>query len=388
MLEFRESPRNVTLPAIQLEQPVGKFFICSIPALALYEICKFDIRKMSQSEGIDEFLGIQREVNPKRLSEIKHYITTQDATFPTAAIIAVDERCCAFAPLAADPRMGVITLSNYLDKDDANNDILYRDIAKVLDGQHRIKAFENGCAQTFELNVAIFVGADIATQAEIFSTVNLAQTKVNKSLVYDLFSMAKTRSPEKSAHEITVLLDRRHDSPFHQLIKRLGVATSGRIGETLSQATVVRGILSHITKDVLVDREIGKRQREWAFKSGDEYRFIFRYSFVKGEDDKIFLNILNYFKAVKDKWPKSWADRGTGNILVRTNGYLAFMRFMRPAVLSYDVRPNLVPKEHFEALMSKIDLPDGSFTTDNYPPGTSGETRLYRDLLDKSGLPE
>ena len=85
--------------------------------------------------------------------------------------------------------------------------------------------------QSFEVNVAIFIGVDIADQAAIFSTVNLAQTKVNRSLVYDLFEYSKTRSPEKTCHDVAVLLDRVPESPFFEKIKRLGVATEGRFGE-------------------------------------------------------------------------------------------------------------------------------------------------------------
>lgn len=212
------------------------------------------------------------------------------------------------------PRGSKLTLSNSMDLENPDNDILYRDIAKIIDGQHRVKAFEEGFIDNFEINVSIFVGADVATQAEIFSTVNLAQTKVNRSLVYDLFSLAQTRSPEKSAHEITVLLDRREDSPFHKRIKRLGTATEGRFGETLSQATVVKGILSHITKNTL--------------------------------------------------------------------------RFIKPVILSYATEPKLVPRSHFEMVLSKIRkvFTDDQFTTETYPPGTSGESKLYQDLMQESGL--
>jgi DGQHR domain-containing protein len=387
MLDIVESSKSVEVPAIKLEQPVGIFFVCVMKATDLFDIAKFDIRKITEREGIDDFLGIQREVSPKRLKELKHYITTTDATFPTAIIIAVDERCCKFSETTKNSAIGTLTLSNYLDPTkNRNNDILYRDIAKIIDGQHRIKAFEDGHNNDFNLNVAVFVGADIATQAEIFSTVNLAQTKVNSSLVYDLFSLARSRSPEKTAHEITILLDRRQDSPFRGLIKRLGVATNGRFGETLSQATIVRGILNHITNNVLVDREIGKRQKSWAFRPGDELRYIFRYNFVKNEDEIIFLNILNYFKAISDRWPNSWRNSGLGNILPRTNGYLAFMRFLRPVILNHSTKPGIVPLEYFNKILATVDLADESFISKTYPPGTGGESKLYNTLIEKSGL--
>ncbi len=55
----------------------------------------------------------------------------------------------------------------------------------------------------------------MAQQANIFSTVNLSQTKVNRSLAYDLFALAASRSPQKTCHDIAVALDRGKNSPLN-----------------------------------------------------------------------------------------------------------------------------------------------------------------------------
>ena len=116
----------------------------------------------------------------------------------------------------------------------------------------------------------------------LFSIVNLAQTKVNRSLVYDLFSLARSRSPEKTCHEVVVALDKMDESPFHHRIKRLGVATEGRFGETLSQATVVKGILPYITNDPLADRDIGKRFGFWDQSLARDFNKRIFYEFFAG----------------------------------------------------------------------------------------------------------
>jgi hypothetical protein len=67
----------------------------------------------------------------------------------------------------------------------------------VIDGQHRIAGLEKFTGAHFEVMTAIFVGIDISDQAYIFATVNLEQTKVRKSLAFDLFELARTRSPYK-----------------------------------------------------------------------------------------------------------------------------------------------------------------------------------------------
>lgn len=89
-----------------------------------------------------------------------------------------------------------LTLNSFESPSEDENRIEYNEIASVLDGQHRIERLKaSSSIEDFEINVSIFIDIDIADQAYIFSTVNLAQTKVNKSLVYDLFGLAKKRSP-------------------------------------------------------------------------------------------------------------------------------------------------------------------------------------------------
>ena len=233
-----------------------------------------------------------------------------------------------------------------------------------------MKAFEDIQGLVFQINVAVFVGVDDATKADIFSTVNLAQTKVNKSLVYDLFSLQKSRSSEKTCHEIVVALDEMEESPFYQRIKRLGSATEGRFGETLSQATVVKGLLPYITDDALTDRDIGKRFGFWDPTSPDEARKrIFRPFFEKQQDEKILANVLNYFCAIRDKWPNAWKSTGTGNIINRTNGFNGFMRFLRPAYLNFTNEPAVVSRKQFASLFGKIQLAEEEFNPETLYPG-------------------
>ena len=257
----------------------------------------------------------------------------------------------------------------------------------------------------FEIPVSIFVGADDATEAMIFSIVNLAQTKVNRSLVYDLFSVATARSPEKTCHEIVVALDRMEESPFRNRIKRLGVATETpvelssegrsevkyerRFGETLSQATVVKGILPYITNDPLADRDRGKRFGFWdPALVRDVHKRIFYEFFQKNEDVKILDILLNYFNAIRARWPTAWAKTGTGNIINRTNGFNGFVRFLRPAYLSCTSEPRVVSQEEFEKIFGRVRLADDDFNPQRFLPGSSGSTNLFNTLIEQSGTPK
>lgn len=59
-------------------------------------------------------------------------------------------------------------------------------------------------------------------KAYIFSTINSNQTKVDKSLIYDLFDLSKTRSPFKTAHYIARNMNTETNSPFKNKLKMLG----------------------------------------------------------------------------------------------------------------------------------------------------------------------
>jgi DGQHR domain-containing protein len=183
--------------------------------------------------------------------------------------------------------------------------------------------------ETFDVPVTIFVGADISDQAHIFATVNLEQTKVNKSLVYDLFSLARTRSPQKSCHNIAVALDRDEKSAFYRRIKRLGFATEGRIFEPITQATFVEALMPYISSAPKKDRDLLLREESLQKVYGDElFKLPFRNLFIDKQDLLITEIISNYFDAVRTRWPDAWDESGRGMMLNRTNGFRALMRFL------------------------------------------------------------
>jgi DGQHR domain-containing protein len=389
---INEDPRSVVVSALRIRQPIGDIYVGSIPAKTLVEITDFDIRALVEERGIDSYLGIQRELDPKRVREIAQYVRGPDATFPTAVVLAVPERCVTIeSPCDADDRFVRMTLANYpVENSDPEEAILYRNIAKVIDGQHRLKGLEGYDGDDFDVNVSIFIDADIADQASVFATVNLAQTKVNKSLVYDLFELSKSRSPEKTCHSVVVALESTESSPLFRKVKRLGKATVGRYTETLSQATVVTGILQYICKDkiqIIKDRQIGRRGGTFGPASTEDAdRLVLRPFFVEGRDVELTNLIWNYFEAVQRRWPEAWASNGTGMMLNRTNGYDGLMKFFRRAYRHFAAPGAMVGVDQFASLFSKVDLADADFNPQNFPPGSSGAAALNKLLLEKTEI--
>ena len=376
---------------MRVSQPIGDFYVGKMTARDLVDISWFDVRRLAGDSELDQYLGIQRRLSAQRVREIEKYVRLSDATFPTAVILAVEGRCTELRSMdeAQCPETFFwMKLRNQ--PDGVNNDetVLFKGIARVLDGQHRISGLKESALEldTFDVNVCVFVDADIADQASIFATVNLAQTKVNRSLVYDLLSYSRTRSPERTCHAVTVTLDRLETSPFCGRIKRLGVSTEGRFGEVLTQATVVRAILPYITNDVLKDRDIGKRLGRWRRDEGyDRERLMFRDWFVEEKDEQIAQQVMHYFEAVRRRWPGAWESTNRGNMLPRTNGFRAFISFLRPAYNALKDE-QFVKMSRFLELFQSVELVDDDFNTQRYIPGSAGERSLFRDLVEQTEI--
>ena len=403
-----EHGSKVRVQCLPVIQPIGTFYIGTIDAADLVDIAWADIRRIARDgeehvgpqesgnlqpsidasqiddsvieemdkaflstdeQDFEEFLGIQRELNRGRVKELRQYVGTQDAAFPTSVLIAVSSRRASY-----DEETSTI----WIERDSQS--------AKIIDGQHRIAGLQGYRGSRFDVNVSVFIDMDLQDQAMVFATINLKQTKVNKSLAYDLYEFTRTRSPQRTAHDIVRFLNYRVGSPFFSMVKMLGTGT-GKEQETITQATFVDRLLRYITKDPMSDRDTLRRGKKLERISGRDTELqIFRSWFIEEQDVNIAVVLWNYFLAVQAKWPYSWNNVVRGNILNRTTGFGALMRFMRIAYNAQEKQGELVVREGFAAIFESIELKDGSFTPDAYVPGSSGERKLFDLLIEQSDL--
>lgn len=375
-MAYGEDKKRIQFQCLRVRQPIGEFFVGAMSAEDVCNISHFDVRRVLQEErDVERYLGIQRPLNPKRVEALKQYVNYYDATFPTSIILAVDQKCAEF-----DEDTSTMTLENFL-SEDQEEEVLFRNIARVIDGQHRIAGLYEFKGESFDVNVTLFVGIDIADQAQIFSTVNLEQTKVSKSLAYDLFALAQSRSPQKTCHNVAVALDQDETSPFYKRIKRLGFVTPDRTGETLTQATFVEAVMKYITRKPREDRDILLRGRRLPALTEDDLRNRpLRKFFVEERDFEIVELLWNYFEAVRQRWPKAWDYTGRGLMLNKTNGFRGLMRVFGDAYLHFARPGEMVKMEQFRKLFERVEIEDDEFNTENYVPGSSGESHLAHDL--------
>jgi hypothetical protein len=180
-------------------------------------------------------------------------------------------------------------------------------------------------------------------------------------------------------------MNREAGSPLKDRIKVLGVATPGKREETITQAAFVDRLLKLITQEQMRDRDLLKRGKA-VDPTPDNLRWtlIFRDMFREERDEDIALTLWNFFGAAQRRWPYAWNTVERGNILNRTTGFAALMRFLPVAYREHGI-PNSVPSiGFFENLFSRIELRDSDFTPEQFKPGSSGEALLARTLIEQA----
>lgn len=355
----------VYFKCLEVRQPIGTFYVGSMNFNQVTFISYADIRRIADRD-LERYIGIQRPLDDKRVKELRGYVKTVDASFPTSVILAVSSEHAAY-----DAESGIMRITKGTE------------IAKIIDGQHRIAGLINYEGAAFQLNVTLFVDMDIEDQALLFATINLKQTKVNKSLAWDLFEFAELRSPQKTCHNIAKLLNQRDGSPLRHRIKILGRAT-GRALENLTQAIVVERIIKYVSPNPMKDRDLIKRRKPLVRASDYEEqveKLVFRNMFIDSRDDDIALVVWNFFTAVAKRWPTAWNTLEPGYILNRSTGFAALMRVLPEVYLDMASIGNVPTVDNFAEYFGRVSLTDLEFTKEVFIPGSGGETRLFAGII-------
>lgn len=348
----------VSIPVMELTQPLGSFYVGKVPAADLRKIAAADTRRKVDRE-IEVYTGIQRELSRKRQKEIHQYIGTYDASFPNSFIIAVK------AEDIVEPQNGELKVR------------AGESVANIIDGQHRLSGFTDANSDDFDLIVSVFVDLPVEDQAMLFATINLKQTKVTSSLVFDLFEETKLRSPQKTCHNIAKSLNSDPGSPLYRQIKPLGRRTDEYVGK-LTQATVVQRLLPYVCKNPDIVRDMIKRSVPLDVDDPINADCLFWGYFCENKDWAILKVMLNYFSAIAVVFSEDWESEESP--LSRTIGYSALMRLLEPLFrLGQAETPPTLEQSFFEKrfLRARSLAP---FRFDAYPASGAGETKLFRAL--------
>jgi len=374
MVEIDVEDQRIEVKCLELSQPIGKFYMGAMGHEDLVKISYADIRRLesgNEEREVEIYSGIQRELSKNRVKEIGKYVNLVDASFPSSVILHIKEEDVEY-----NHETKVMSLP------------FRENVAKVLDGQHRIAGLElfNGNSKQFDVCVTIFIEMELEDQAIIFATINKTQTKVNKSLVADLFAFAKYRSPQKTCHNIVRALNQKEGSPFKDKIKILGTADD-KEKETITQATFSESLIKLISKDPMDDRNTYKKgQIPMLYDKKELQGRPFRNMFIEQRDGDIAKIIWQYFEAVQEVWGTAWWEVKQEMILNKSTGFLALMRFLKQAYIKADKLGEVVSKDFYLDLFSQVNLENKDFTRTNFLPGSGGASKLYKVLVEESNI--
>ncbi|HGM7840044.1 TPA: DGQHR domain-containing protein [Serratia marcescens] len=326
------------LPAIKIEQPLGDFFVVSIPAEVLLQVCYTiraeildDFEEPSVShvgKFISKIVGNQRVTSKSRLDEIKRYTETVDASFPNSIILGVNYN--TDGTLVTDQSLR-------WDIDHKENGFYYLNIpsgerlASIIDGQHRVFGFENSNFKSMELLCSVYLDLPIAYHGRIFTNININQRRVDKNLAYNLFQFDMEQgepsswSPETLAVYFARVLSEDKNSPLRGKIK-LGVV-NGSSNTTISMASIIDGILSLITSNPKTDRdELQKKKvsdgRDRSMLLKISSKAPLRKLYLNNKDKTLFDIVLNFLNSiVTHLWQY--------NVFKKTLGIQACFDFLR-----------------------------------------------------------
>lgn len=353
---------------------------------------------------------IQRKTDSAKVNQIAQYLLNDpQAMFPTNMVLAVpDEVIIGFEEVGDEV---VVTLDPRVSQQiqaGPDGDVYI----SVIDGQHRLRGLEIAAnilrrdvenqdlfltteqreskerklAQflNFQVAISFFRAPVLEYQANIFSIINRTQTKVSEGLVYNLFGLSKTDSPQKTALEISLALNGTPGSPFRNRIRLVGFKYIRDESPPLSQAAVVKSIVLCISPTIRKS-ELERFMPRSAFRASISADLCFRRYYAHNEDDVIPKVMFAYFKAVQltflDVSGKSlWQSATIDNILNTTVGYealLGVLKVLLPLLQQEEIFNVSSYQRLLQPITGKIDFQD----LGKYPKTSRSRKALYDDIV-------
>ncbi|MGA0559263.1 DGQHR domain-containing protein [Larkinella sp. VNQ87] len=305
---------------------------------------------------------VQRKPDPAKVNSIVNFLLSDPyAMFPTNIVLALPS--FVIEDFKEDEDGGVeIILSDKVEKElNKNGDVFIT----IIDGQHRLRGIEASkekllndlnhqdiffkekdriqlqekleALRRFQVAVTFFIDPVIQYQAAIFASINRTQTKVSESLVYSLFGLTDTESPQKTALEVALALNSFKKSPFYGKIKLVGYKYQRGETPVLTQATLVKSIIRCISpSDRIAERERFLKRSD--LLSGVIPELCFRKYYATNRDTDITQIMYAFFKAVEETFQTTngevlWNNDKIDNILNTTVGYETMLNLLKRLII-------------------------------------------------------
>jgi len=304
-----QAKRTYSIPAIKVRQwlpqwdqikfdskakqsrPQGHFFICAIKASHLKALTGVYRRSTKGGMPRTKDPNVQRGHEEERSSEIREFVQfgfpwcemgeskrkapgAQDLLkpgwLPTSILINIlppdSERNGKKIPasdlMCIEERDNVTALRLPESFSGANWEPEVIFPLEVIDGQHRLWAFDNfDPGDDFELPVVAFYGLDRSWQAYLFWSVNITPQRINRSLAFDLYPLLRKEDwldrfaghaiyRETRCQELVETLWVTEESSWYQRINMLGEKKKKRERQVpmVTQAAWIRSLMATLVK--------------------------------------------------------------------------------------------------------------------------------------------
>lgn len=341
---------------LKIEQPIGDFYLTTMEASTLAKVATVERR----FENPD---AVQREQSTERIKEIAKYCGDSDATFPTPIIIAIKED--------ADVRID----ENY---------ILFNEdeiLGEVIDGQHRLEGLKkSNYLSRFQMPVVLMFDLYPSQKAYVFSIINSKQTRVNMSLIYDLFALSEKRSPYKTCHETARALNKDIESPFYNRLKMLGKKEATQDLASLSQGTFIKYLMELISKNP--DDDTRKLKNDEQLEPNK--KLVLRKYFIDNQDPVIYKIILNLFNGVKDAFDEEWHNPKE-YIISKPIGFGSIIKAY-PVIHDLGVSKNKLTREFFKETFDRfkiyLDEQNIKLTSEFFGSNEQARTKLANLIIE------
>lgn len=350
---------TLKLNILKLHQSIGTIYVSKIKPSDLLSMSIVDRRRIEED---DEVLGIQRELKKDKVIQIQNYLSSIDATFPNSIIVNTTQN---FVVNESETELELTIDDNTF---------------TIIDGQHRVEGFREIDLDNFELLIAIFKDLKIDQQANIFSTINSQQTKVDPSLNLNLELNSRAYTPKKMMIEIAQSFNYDKESPWYNNIKMLGSKTNGII----SLSAFVKPLLeiTYPEKDYyLIRNELMINEKEFPAFSDLNYkaeRYLFWELYKRKDVNSVYKILFNYFKALKVILDKDWLNNKS--LLNKTTGYNAMIKLFKDVSRKGFENGNLSYEFFFQLLRPLAEM-NGTISSENYgASGFKASNELYYEM--------
>ena len=349
---------------------------------------------------------VQRKVESSRVNKIADFlINDEEATFPTNIVLGLPiniiEKQAEHDGIIDITLSDVVLQQIQLAKNGNDNADIY---VTIIDGQHRIRGIEIAIERlekdieltgddklkrklldllNIELVVSYFIDKSLEYQAMIFSTINRTQKRVSQDLVYSLFGLSSNDTPYKTALEVVLALNGHPKSPFYHRIKLYGGSYDKKMSPPLSQATMIKNIVSFISESLRESENDKYRSRKDLHKRYNNKYLPFREFYANNQDELISDCLFYYFSAIREVLGRYWEYDGIAkpqNILQSTVGFEVLIH-----LLSDILKQNPMTEFSVEKFLPYIEkVKDINYADiETFPIATKGKKVLYETLKNR-----